>query len=80
MNIAILGAAYTGFAACRHFKKLGHHITVTTTKESRRNELQSVSDKVIVMYGSDEEKMKRATAEPRCSNPDCSWRHDRTRR
>ena len=59
MNIAILGAAYTGFAACRHFKKLGHHITVTTTKESRRNELQSVSDKVIVMYGSDEEKMEK---------------------
>ena len=35
MKIAIVGAAYTGFAAAKHFKKLGHSITVTTTKESR---------------------------------------------
>ncbi|MBT3994115.1 MAG: NAD-dependent epimerase/dehydratase family protein [Gammaproteobacteria bacterium] len=58
MNIAILGAAYTGFAACRHFKNLGHNITVTTTKESRKQELETVSDKVIVMYGSDQKKME----------------------
>ncbi|MBT6073410.1 MAG: SDR family NAD(P)-dependent oxidoreductase, partial [Gammaproteobacteria bacterium] len=58
MNIAILGAAYTGFAACRHFRNLGHNITVTTTKESRKQELETVSDKVIVMYGSDQKKME----------------------
>ena len=58
MKIAIVGAAYTGLAACRYLKQLGHHITVTTTKESRKNELEAVSDKVIVMYGSDEAKMK----------------------
>ncbi|MDG2434245.1 MAG: NAD-dependent epimerase/dehydratase family protein [Gammaproteobacteria bacterium] len=58
MNIAILGAAYTGFAACRYFKNLGHNITVTTTKESRKQELETVSDKVIVMYGSDQKKME----------------------
>ena len=58
MKIAIVGAAYTGLAACRYLKQLGHHITVTTTKESRKGELEAVSDKVIVMYGSDEAKMK----------------------
>ena len=57
MKIAILGAAYTGFAAAKHFKKLGHSITVTTTKESRVEELQAVSDEVMVMVGSDREKM-----------------------
>ena len=57
MKIAIVGAAYTGFAAAKHFKKLGHSITVTTTKESRVEELQAVSDKVMVMVGSDREKM-----------------------
>ena len=58
MNIAILGAAYTGFAACRYFKNLGHNITVTTTKESRKQELETVSDKVIVMYWSDQKKLE----------------------
>ena len=41
MKIAIIGAAYTGFAAAKHFKKLGHTITVTTTKESRKEELEA---------------------------------------
>ena len=57
MKIAIVGAAYTGFAAAKHFKKLGHRITVTTTKESRVEELKAVSDNVVVMVGSDREKM-----------------------
>jgi len=57
MNITIVGAAYTGFEAAKHFKKLGHRITVTTTKESRREELEAVADQVMVMVGSDQEKM-----------------------
>ena len=57
MNIAILGAAYTGFEAAKYFKNLGHRITVTTTKESRREELEAVADQVMVMLGSEQEKM-----------------------
>ena len=48
MKIAIVGAAYTGLAACRYLKQLGHHITVTTTKESRKNELES--DKLGLVF------------------------------
>jgi nucleoside-diphosphate-sugar epimerase len=58
MKIAIIGAAYTGLATAKYFKNLGHSISVTTTKESRREELEQVADKVTVMFGSDREKMK----------------------
>ena len=58
MKIAIIGAAYTGLATAKYFKSLGHKISVTTTKESRREELEEVADKVTVMFGSDQDKMK----------------------
>ena len=58
MKIAIIGAAYTGLATANYFKSLGHNISVTTTKESRREELEEVADKVTVMFGSDQDKMK----------------------
>ena len=58
MKIAIIGAAYTGLETAKYFKSLGHNISVTTTKESRREELEEVADKVTVMFGSDQEKMK----------------------
>ena len=58
MNITIIGAAYTGLATAKYFKSLGHNISVTTTKESRREELEEVADKVTVMFGSDQDKMK----------------------
>ena len=38
MNIAIVGAAYTGLAATKYLKTLGHTVSVTTTKESRKEE------------------------------------------
>ena len=58
MKIAIIGAAYTGLATAKYFKSQGHNISVTTTKESRREELEEVADKVTVMFGSDQDKMK----------------------
>jgi len=58
MKIAIIGAAYTGLATAKYFKSLGHNISVTTTKESRREELEEVADKVTVMFGSDQDRMK----------------------
>ena len=58
MKIAIIGAAYTGLATAKYFKSLGHNISVTTPKESRREELEEVGDKVTVMFGSDQDKMK----------------------
>ena len=58
MKIAIIGAAYTGLATAKYLKSLGHNISVTTTKESRKKELEEVADKVTVMFGSDQDKMK----------------------
>jgi len=58
MKITIIGAAYTGLATANYFKSQGHRISVTTTQESRREELEKVADKVTVMFGSDQDKMK----------------------
>ncbi|MGI9290719.1 MAG: NAD-dependent epimerase/dehydratase family protein [Gammaproteobacteria bacterium] len=62
MNIAIVGAAYTGFAAAEYFKGQGHTVTVTTTSERRVSELEAVADKVIVMKGSDRDGMRELIA------------------
>jgi nucleoside-diphosphate-sugar epimerase len=58
MKIAIVGAAYTGLAAARFFRKLGHEVTVTTTRAERVPELAAVADRVLVMKGSDVPMMK----------------------
>ncbi len=63
MKIAIVGAAYTGLAAARHFRRNGHVVSVTTTRPERVAELAEVADRVIVMKGSDAEKMRGLLAD-----------------
>jgi len=58
MNIAIIGAAYTGFKAAQYLKAQGHTISVTTTSDRRVAELEAVADRVVVMSGSDRDKMR----------------------
>ncbi len=58
MNIAIIGAAYTGLKAAKILTAQGHTVTVTTTQEKRVAPLKEVADNVIVMVGSDREKMR----------------------
>jgi len=58
MKIAIIGAAYTGLAAAEYLKNKGHYISVTTTNEARVDQLAAVADRVVVMKGSDREKMR----------------------
>lgn len=60
MKILIIGAQYTGYAAAKYWRKQGHTVTVTTTRETRVTELRAVADEVIVMRGSDAAKMKEA--------------------
>lgn len=62
MKIAIVGAAYTGLAAVEYLQAKGHTISVTTTNEARVAELEAVADRVIVMKGSDREKMRELIA------------------
>ena len=63
MKIAIIGAAYTGFAAAGYLKAKGHTISVTTTSEHRVPELEAVADRVVVMKGSDRDKMRELIAD-----------------
>jgi len=58
MKIAIVGAAYTGMAAARHFKRKGHTVSVTTTRAERAKELETVANRVLVMKGSDTQMMR----------------------
>ncbi len=58
MNIFIIGCAYTGFAAAKYWKSKGHHVTATTTREERVDELGQFVDEVVVMRGSDEKQMR----------------------
>lgn len=62
MKIAIVGAAYTGLAAARYLRSQGHTISVTTTRAERAAELGQVADRVVVMKGSDTEKMRELIA------------------
>jgi nucleoside-diphosphate-sugar epimerase len=62
MKIAIVGAAYTGLAAAEYLKAKGHTISVTTTNEARVAELEAVADRVVVMKGSDRDKMRELIA------------------
>jgi len=62
MNIAIIGAAYTGLAAAEYLRAKGHTISVTTTNPQRVDELSAVADRVVVMKGSDREKMRELVA------------------
>jgi nucleoside-diphosphate-sugar epimerase len=62
MKIAIIGAAYTGMEAARYLKSKGHTVSVTTTGERRVAELEAVADRVLVMRGSDREKMRELIA------------------
>ncbi|MEO8223558.1 MAG: NAD-dependent epimerase/dehydratase family protein [Gammaproteobacteria bacterium] len=59
MKIAIVGAAYTGMAAARHFRQQGHEVRVTTTRADRAAELSAVADTVIVTKGSDVAGMRK---------------------
>lgn len=62
MNIAIIGAAYTGKEAARYLTSKGHAISVTTTKPERVNELEPVADRVVVMRGNDRARMRELIA------------------
>ncbi len=59
MKIAIVGAAYTGMAAARHFRNHGHEVRVTTTRADRAGELAAVADQVVVTKGSDVAGMRQ---------------------
>ncbi len=62
MKIAIVGAAYTGLAAARHFRSQGHQVSVSTTRPDRVAELAPVATEVVVTKGSDVAGMQKLIA------------------
>ncbi|MFQ5634307.1 MAG: NAD-dependent epimerase/dehydratase family protein [Gammaproteobacteria bacterium] len=62
MNIAIIGAAYTGKEAARYLGSRGHTISVTTTGTQRVDELEEIADRVVVMRGNDRDGMRELIA------------------
>src|SRR5215467_284094 len=55
MKIAIIGCGLVGTEAAHHWRRAGHEVTGTTTRESRVAELSEVLDHVMVLRGSDRE-------------------------
>jgi nucleoside-diphosphate-sugar epimerase len=49
VRIAIIGCGYVGTAMAKHWKSLGHTLTVTTRSLSRVDELRQFADQVIVL-------------------------------
>jgi nucleoside-diphosphate-sugar epimerase len=60
MKILVIGAQYTGRAAAVYWRRQGHSVTVTTTREARVAELRDLADAVTVLRGSDLDKLRAA--------------------
>jgi nucleoside-diphosphate-sugar epimerase len=63
MKILVIGCQYTGLAAAKFWKNRGYFVTVTTTRQIRVAELSALFDKVVVMRGSDVERMQNVLPE-----------------
>lgn len=58
MRIAIIGCGYVGSAIARAWNQQGHQLTVTTTTEDKREQLQEIAQDVRVIAGNDLDKMR----------------------
>ena len=63
MKAAIIGCGYVGKTVAHLWKAKGFDVVVTTTSPERVDELSEVSDKVVVLEGSEEHKLKVAIAD-----------------
>jgi nucleoside-diphosphate-sugar epimerase len=55
-NIAVIGCGYIGSAAAAIWSKQGRHVTATTRKSERLDELAKVSQKNLLIRGNDEDE------------------------
>ena len=63
MKLAIIGCGYVGSAVARLWHQNGHEVTVTTTTQDKKYQLQAIADKVVVLTGNDLEKLKDVVAD-----------------
>jgi nucleoside-diphosphate-sugar epimerase len=66
MNIVIIGCGYVGMEAAHLWKKKGYHVTSTTRSPERLDALSQVSQKSVIIRGSDEDEFV-----PLIINNDC---------
>ena len=55
MNIAVIGCGYIGSRAAAIWSKRDNHVTATTRKAERLNELAKVAQKSLIIRGNDED-------------------------
>ncbi|MEB3261401.1 MAG: WbuC family cupin fold metalloprotein [Cyanobacteriota bacterium] len=64
MRITVIGCGYVGKALARHWKhRGGQHLTVTTTREQRQDELRPLAERVLVMRADDPQALRNALAD-----------------
>ena len=63
MKLAIIGCGYVGSAVGHLWHSAGHEVTVTTTTPAKKQELQAIASKVVVLTGNDLEKLKDVVAD-----------------
>lgn len=57
MNIVIIGCGYVGMEVAAIWKKRGYHVTSTTRSPERLDALSRVSQKSVIIRGSDEDEL-----------------------
>ncbi len=60
MKITIIGCGYVGTAVARFWQQSGHVLTVTTTNKEKVAELSTLAERVVVMKGSEYDKILAA--------------------
>ena len=62
MNVFILGMGHVGKALAARLRADGHHVTGTTTTPDKVTELENHADKVVVLRGSETDKLADAAS------------------
>ena len=63
MRVAIIGCGYVGQAAARLWHQQRNFVTVTTTTAQKKDSLQAIASKVIILTGDDLAGLKKLVAE-----------------
>ena len=63
IKVAIVGCGYVGSAVAEHWQAQGLDVLVTTTREERVAELKPLSNQVVVLSGTDRDRLQAALAD-----------------
>ena len=63
MKVAIVGCGYVGTAVAQQWQAQGLDVLVTTTRQERVPELEKIAQRVVVLKGTDRDRLKAALAD-----------------